>query len=187
MNIMKKIKILSIIFLVLIFTTLKAENVQLLLNKDYVWVLSKYIRNAKKEIIISSFLWCCRPNQSSSFPCKILDEIVDAVKRGVNVTIIFEKDYRGENDCNNLTMYVFKYKLGKKYSNFSIYFDSPIVRSHEKIVLIDGEYCFIGSHNLTQSALKYNNEVSVLIKSKEIYYKLKKYLMNIKNHGEKIF
>ncbi len=184
----KKHKYLFVLIFILLFNfSLKAENVKLLINKDYLWNLLKYIENAKQEIIISSFLWCCDPKKRRSFPCELVDKIVDAVKRGVDVTIIFEKSYRDELQCNIITPLWFKYEVGKKYSNFHMYYDSPLIKSHQKVVLIDGKYCFIGSHNLTQSALKYNNEVSVLIESKEIYKRLKKFLMSVEKHGEKIY
>ena len=183
---MKKIKIL---FLVIFFfiTTAHAQKIKLLINKDYLFYLTKYINNAKNEIIISSFMWCCDPRKYSSFPCKLLYKVVDAVKRGVNVLIVLEKDYKGNNSCNEITAEYFKYLLGSNKKNLKIYYDSPLVRSHQKIILIDGKYCFIGSHNLTQSALKYNNEVSVFIESKEIYNKLKKFIINIEKYGKKIY
>ena len=43
--------------------------------------------------------------------------------------------------------------------------DGPDRTTHAKMVIIDRRYLFIGSHNLTQSALKYNHEVSVRIDS----------------------
>lgn len=182
---MRKLKYL--IFFTFIFSILNAQNIKLLINKDYLWYVTKYLNNAKHEIIISSFMWCCDPRKYSSFPCKLLNKVVDAVKRGVNVTIVLEKDYRGDNRCNEITAEYFKYLLGKKRNNFKIYYDSPLVRSHQKVILIDGKYCFIGSHNLTQSALKYNNEVSIFIESKEIYEKLKKFIFSVESHGEKIY
>ena len=182
---MKKIKLtlIFIIFPAILFS----QNIKLLINKDYLWYLTKYLNNAKHEIIISSFMWCCDPRKYSSFPCKLIDKIVDAVKRGVNVTIVLEKDYRSDNHCNTVTAEYFKYLLGRGRKNFKIFFDSPLVRSHQKIVLIDGKYCFIGSHNLTQSALKYNNEVSVFIESREIYDKLKRFILSVEKHGEEIY
>jgi len=181
-----KIVFIFLFFVLSVSTVCSTQKVTLLINKDYLWVLSKYIRNAKKEILISSFMWCCNPIKYGSYPCKLIDEIVDAVKRGVKVTIVFEKDYRGDYSCNKVTSLIFKDKLDKRYKNFSMYYDSPLIRSHQKVILIDGRYCFIGSHNLTQSALKYNNEVSVLIDSPEIYFKLKKFFFKIEEHGEKI-
>ena len=182
---MKKIKFT--IFLLLFCSFLNAENFKILINKDYLWYVSKYLNNAKHEIIISAFMWCCDPKKYSSFPCKLLNKVVDSVKRGVNVTIVFEKDYRGDNSCNIITAEYFKYLLGKNRKNFRIYFDSPLIRSHQKLILIDGRYCFIGSHNLTQSALKYNNEVSVFIDSPVVYEKLKKFINIVEKHGEKIY
>jgi phosphatidylserine/phosphatidylglycerophosphate/cardiolipin synthase-like enzyme len=37
--------------------------------------------------------------------------------------------------------------------------------THTKLVVIDRRYLLIGSHNLTQSALKFNHEASVRIDS----------------------
>jgi phosphatidylserine/phosphatidylglycerophosphate/cardiolipin synthase-like enzyme len=42
--------------------------------------------------------------------------------------------------------------------------------------VIDKRYIFLGSHNLTQGALKYNNELSVLIDSPEMAAEVRAYL-----------
>ena len=52
-----------------------------------------------------------------------------------------------------------------KKAGVEIRFDAPKKTTHVKIAVIDRRYCFIGSHNLTASALKYNNELSVLVDS----------------------
>ncbi|WP_243688574.1 phospholipase D-like domain-containing protein [Geotalea toluenoxydans] len=41
---------------------------------------------------------------------------------------------------------------------------------------MDSRYVFIGSHNLTQSALQHNNELSVMIDSPEMAAEIKAYL-----------
>jgi len=43
-------------------------------------------------------------------------------------------------------------------------------------MVIDRRYIYIGSHNLTQSALKYNKELSVLIDSPELAGEMTAYL-----------
>ena len=48
-----------------------------------------------------------------------------------------------------------------------------------KTAVIDSRYVYIGSHNLTQSALQRNNELSVLIDSPEIAAEVKAYLDRI--------
>ena len=58
----------------------------------------------------------------------------------------------------------------------NVYFADPGVTTHNKIVVIDKRYIFLGSHNLTQGALKYNNELSVLIDSPEMAAEVRTYL-----------
>ena len=48
-------------------------------------------------------------------------------------------------------------------NKISVYFDSRKTTTHTKIVVIDKRFCFIGSHNMTHSALAYNHEFSLLI------------------------
>ena len=57
-----------------------------------------------------------------------------------------------------------------------VVFDSPTVTSHNKTVVIDNRYVFIGSHNLTQGALRHNNELSVMIVSPELAAEVKSFL-----------
>jgi phosphatidylserine/phosphatidylglycerophosphate/cardiolipin synthase-like enzyme len=55
-------------------------------------------------------------------------------------------------------------------------FDSPTVVTHAKVVVVDGRYVYLGSHNLTQSALRHNNELSVRIDSPELAAEVAAYL-----------
>ncbi len=176
---MKKKIVLFLILFLFFNSIIFSKNIELLLNKEYTYKILKYLKRAKHEVIISSFMWCCSPEKYGSFPCKILDEVIHLVKRGVKVEIILETDINSDNRCNKVIPLIFKHTLLKHYKNLKIFFDDPLKRSHQKIVLIDGYIVFLGSHNITQSALKYNNEVSVLIKSKDIYKKLKNYLENL--------
>ncbi len=185
---MKSYLALILILFSITFTTSSfARKTELLLNKEYVKKLYPYLKRAKKEVIISAYMWCCNPAKYYSLPCKLLDTVFSLVKRGVNVTVILDKDIRSDSQCNMITSEIIKHTLYKKYKNLKVYFDSPIVRSHQKIVLIDGKYSFIGSHNITQSALKYNNEVSVFIKSEKSYNKLKHYLDNVISDSKRIY
>jgi phosphatidylserine/phosphatidylglycerophosphate/cardiolipin synthase-like enzyme len=57
-----------------------------------------------------------------------------------------------------------------------VVFDSPGTTTHTKVAVIDGRYIFLGSHNLTNSALKYNHELSVFIDSPELAGKTLRYI-----------
>ena len=61
----------------------------------------------------------------------------------------------------------------------TVYLDAPETTTHTKLAVIDGRYTFIGSHNLTQSALKYNNEISVEVESREVAAEALDYLKSL--------
>ena len=61
----------------------------------------------------------------------------------------------------------------------AVYCDDPGITAHTKRSVIDKRFTFIGSPNLTQSALQYNNESSVLIDSMEIVEKIICYINNL--------
>jgi phosphatidylserine/phosphatidylglycerophosphate/cardiolipin synthase-like enzyme len=60
-----------------------------------------------------------------------------------------------------------------------VYFDSPEKTTHTKLIVIDQRLVLLGSHNLTQSALKYNNEISVLINRPELAREARTYMLTI--------
>jgi len=63
--------------------------------------------------------------------------------------------------------------------------DSPSKTSHTKVLIIDDQFALLGSINWTYSALSENNEVSVLIRSKEIAKELTGYFNNVKSTSSK--
>jgi len=139
-------------------------RVTLLKNRDYFPVLVKTIDNARKEIVLSFFLFKTN-GYHNNYPDIILAHLVRAAGRGVNVKVILEtsRDLSQNLDSNNR-------KTGNrlKKGGIAVYFDHPTTKTHTKVVVIDRRYTFLGSHNLTNSALKYNNELSILIDSPEM-------------------
>ena len=99
-----------------------------------------------------------------------------AKKRGVDVKVLLEKsDY---NDRLNRYNTQTKNKLRRK--KIKVRFDSASKQTHSKLIIVDGTWTFLGSHNLSYSALKRNNEFSVLIKSKAIAKRATKFLDGVK-------
>ena len=58
-------------------------------------------------------------------------------------------------------------------------FDSPKTTTHTKLVVIDRRYSMVGSHNFTHAALKYNNELSLLIDDRDLAQQLTDYMAGI--------
>jgi phosphatidylserine/phosphatidylglycerophosphate/cardiolipin synthase-like enzyme len=156
-------------------TDLKGCPVTLLKNREYFHALSERIRDARTQIVMAFFLFKTN-GHPKSYPEIILRELGHAARRGVRVLIVLEQDERADatvsRDNRNASERL-------KAAGVEIYFDSPKKTTHTKLAVIDGRYTFIGSHNLTQSALKHNNELSVLIDSPAVAEKTLNYIKGL--------
>ncbi len=152
-----------------------AVKVNLLKNREYADALLKGIRNSRKSVILSCYLF--KISQSTpNLPGRIAEELINAGNRGIDVTVIFEISDDATDPLNSENRETASF-LSR--NGIRVFFDSPRTKSHLKAVVIDDRYVFVGSHNLTQSALKYNNEVSVLVESPEIASEMKSYLKRL--------
>jgi phosphatidylserine/phosphatidylglycerophosphate/cardiolipin synthase-like enzyme len=144
----------------------------LLRNQEYAEALLKRIGSARESIICSFYLFKITETRNNQ-PRRIAEELVRARKRGVAVTVILEKGKSAQDKlyAENRNTAALLTRDG-----VNVYFAAPGVTTHNKIVVIDKRYIFLGSHNLTQGALKYNNELSVLIDSPEMAVEVRAYL-----------
>ncbi len=147
-------------------------RVTLLKKQEYLDALLKSIRGARKNILFTYYLFKTTPS-SRNQPDRIAEELVKAGKRGVDVTVILEISDDPDDPLNGENRQTASF-LSRK--GIRVLFDSPRTKTHLKVALIDDRYVFLGSHNLTQSALQYNNEVSVLVDSPEMASEMKSYL-----------
>jgi len=136
--------------------------VTLLANREYYRALQRAIDGAREEIIMSFFLYKTT-GHSGSYPDIILEKLIAARQRGVRVEVILEQGRRGHQEGTDRENLETAEKLKK--AGIKVVMDSPNRTTHAKLVVTDRRYTFLGSHNLTASALKYNNELSVLIES----------------------
>jgi phosphatidylserine/phosphatidylglycerophosphate/cardiolipin synthase-like enzyme len=149
-----------------------ASGGTLLRNQEYCDVLLEGIREARSSIVMSYYLFKIGTG-GKNLPRRIADELTKAVRRGVSVTVILEqaRDKQAELNRDNLHTAAILDQGGVK-----VLFDSPRVITHTKVTVIDDRYLFIGSHNLTQSALSSNNELSIRIDSPELAKEVKSFL-----------
>lgn len=147
-------------------------KVTMLQDDRYVEALISGIRNARKEITGCFFIFKVS-EKSDGLPRKIVNELIAAKGRGVRITIELEQDARGRG-----TVYEQNRRAAALLSEagIKVRFDAPKTTTHVKTVVIDGRYVYMGSHNLTQSALKYNHELSVMIDSPELAAEVSAYL-----------
>jgi phosphatidylserine/phosphatidylglycerophosphate/cardiolipin synthase-like enzyme len=147
----------------------------LLTNEDYFPALLKAIDEAQSEIFMSIFSFKAGVHKNS-YPDIILAHLARAVKRGIKVIVILENtggyDYKLDAE-NQQTKQLLEEKSVK------VYFDLPRQTTHTKLIVIDERLVFLGSHNLTQAALKYNNEISILLDRPDLAKRARNYMLKI--------
>ena len=139
-------------------------QVTLLRNSDYAPALTAGIREARKSIVVTMFLFKMT-DSPANLPRKVADELVRASSRGVEVTVLLEQNDRSDDSLNGDNRATAQFL---KRGGVKVFFDTPRVTTHVKAVVIDGRWVYLGSHNLTQSALRHNNELSLRIDSREL-------------------
>jgi phosphatidylserine/phosphatidylglycerophosphate/cardiolipin synthase-like enzyme len=148
-------------------------TIQLLADSDYYPTLTTLIQGAVQSIDLAMFLFKAAGNNR---PAMIAEELIKARKRGVRVRVILENSGYDQklNQANNSVAE----KLKK--NQVTVEFDSPKRTAHAKIVVIDRRYCLVGSHNLTESALRHNHEFSLLIDSRPLARELLDYMEGLR-------
>ena len=147
----------------------------LLTNEDYLPALIKAIDEAQSEIFMSIFSFKAGVHKSS-YPDRILGHLVKAVKRGVDVKVILETTGRLHDELNTQNRQTGNLLEEK---GVKVYFDSPRTTTHTKLIVIDERVVILGSHNLTQSALKYNNEISIMLSRPDLAKRARNYMLTI--------
>ncbi len=149
-------------------------DIVVLQDRKYLNELLTHIKTAQHSIYITMFLFKTTASPGNKAD-KILKELIKARKKGVEVVVILEKsNYDQSLNKENK-------KVGRKLrdNNIRVYYDSPHTTTHAKFVVIDGRYTFIGSHNLTHSALALNHEVSLLIDNRDLAAQLTDYMSKL--------
>jgi phosphatidylserine/phosphatidylglycerophosphate/cardiolipin synthase-like enzyme len=121
---------------------------EILIGREYPETLTRYVKNAKQSIKILIYDWRFYPNEVGASIQKFNYEILQARKRGVEVSAIVNSDY----PC--LFFQNEKIKVRRINSKKTM---------HIKLIIIDQKYLFLGSHNLTKNAFELNHEMSLLI------------------------
>lgn len=160
-------------FEVEVFGRGNVEDVQLLSCSQYYTELRNAINNSEKSIQVAMYL-VTLTDRTDTPVRQLLEDVVRAHKRGVEVTFVLESSDSEElNKFNNRAA---EY-LTSEGITVRIYPVYPIM--HIKLVIIDDAISIMGSHNWTEMALRSNNESSALIKSPVIARKYQSYYRSL--------
>jgi phosphatidylserine/phosphatidylglycerophosphate/cardiolipin synthase-like enzyme len=160
---------------------LPAEDVKVVLDREYFEITRGLLRNAKKSIQMMMFeasFYTKHPKSPSNI---LIGELISARKRGITVEVILETSDRGERvtERNRLT--------GKMLSRegVEVIYDPLFVTTHAKLIIIDGRISLLGSTNWTYHSLTSNHEVGVLIESDGVARILQYYFDRVKTSGHR--
>ncbi|RTZ94041.1 MAG: phospholipase [Deltaproteobacteria bacterium] len=139
-------------------------NIHLLTGSEYFYALRDAIDGAKHSIFLAIYLFKT-DNHPTNRATGILNALLKAAKRGVETTVIMERSDDPESFIN-----VENEKTGRRLlrAGARVYWDRPDRKLHIKAVVIDHHLIFLGSHNLTHSAMKYNQEMSLMLNDDRI-------------------
>jgi competence ComEA-like helix-hairpin-helix protein len=149
-------------------------DVVVLANADYFPALLSKIQEAKADIGLTMFVFKTTKSPKNR-PSMVVAELISAARRGVRVQVFLEKS--GYDEKLNVTNRQTADKLRKH--GVKVTFDAPNITTHTKLVVIDQRFSFVGSHNFTHAALRYNNELSLLIDDQALAHRLTDYMNGI--------
>ncbi len=158
-----------------------AEDIQLITDTQYFQAAQKMIREAKQSIFVMMFEMGYYDNHPTTPSNFLIKGLIEAKKRGVKVEVILEVR-EGEDRTTKRNR-----RTGSVLSEggVEVVYDPLSKTTHSKLVIVDGQSTLVGSTNWTYNALTDNNEVNVLIRSKEVAKEMIDYFNRVKSTGSK--
>jgi phosphatidylserine/phosphatidylglycerophosphate/cardiolipin synthase-like enzyme len=149
-------------------------QVTLLANEEYFDTLISQLTQAKQKVVVSMFLFAPGDHEQNRAN-QVREALIKAAKRGVRVQVFL--DISDDMDFSTEANRGVAKDLRRR--GITVRFDSPGRTTHTKLVVIDQRRLLLGSHNFTHSALRHNNEASVLIESPTLARQALAYLQRI--------
>lgn len=173
------------------FEILPAADVLPIAKENYFPAVDRVIRNAEKSVdmvMLEARFYRMRPGHAIARPATqeapsltnvLFDDLARAVERGVKVRMILDGGrvwHKGEPpDNRNLD-----WGLRARNKGCKVFWDSPDITTHAKLLIIDGRWVVVGSTNWSLFAVEaQNNEVSVLIDSPAVAQAMERFFQAV--------
>ncbi len=153
-------------------------------NREYFPAAQKAISKAKKSILLVMYLISFNKENKNSKVSQLMDELVKAKLRGVEVKAILDYQRTGSTfAAGEVNFEAFDFF---KDNGIEAYFDSVGAYTHTKAMVIDERIIISGSHNWSDAAFVRNNETSFLIDSPKLAKRLLDEFSRIKLSGQEL-
>lgn len=149
-----------------------------LFGKAYYETLHKYLIQSQKSIYVAMYFIIINPADKADPVNQLVNDLVAAKNRQVNVKVILEDSKLKENRLAYEKL---------RASNVTVYFDTSEHLLHIKEVVIDDRYIFAGSANWSRAAIEDNYEATYFEDSRSDAFASKKYIDSIPIQKKDIF
>jgi cardiolipin synthase len=172
----KKYKLILLILLALVLMPARAfcyqGEVEDVSGGKYYPAVKKVLDNSAKSIFMVMYIVNLDARNTKSLVYKLCRSLVSAQERGVKVRVILDQNIDFKRGRGNGKWQIagknenaFRFFKG---NNINVFYDDVTIYAHNKAIVVDNEILILGSTNWSDSALRRNNETSVLIRSKEL-------------------
>lgn len=146
-------------------------DVQDISGSKYFPAVEDAIAKAEESIHATMFLMEIPQRKASSKVQRLVDALINAQKRGVDVQVILDQNVdfvhqRHESDWFGKVRSFRAYKQLRE-AGVDVHYDQISTYTHAKAIVIDKRIVILGSTNWTQTSLVRSIETNVLIKSEE--------------------
>jgi len=142
-------------------------------DRGYFPALHEALMGAQKSIHIASFELKYYKNFPRSSMNIIVEDLIAAHRRGVDVRIVVDEYSRENNAYEKL-----------KEAGIDVRFDGNESTTHAKLIIVDGKIVFVGSSNLSYYGLEKNREADVMIEDEKTVEYYERYFKEIFEGGK---
>lgn len=151
---------------------------EVLFGQAYYQALHKYLAQSKDSITVAMYFIIINPEEKTDPVNELVNDLITAKKRGVNVRVILEDSKLKENRLAYEKL---------RANNVVVYFDTAQHLLHTKEVIIDDRYLFVGSANWSRAAIEDNYEATYFEDSAKDALLSKQYIDSIPLQKKDIF
>lgn len=158
------------------------EMTPTLLTTDYLCVTLEEIRKARQKIYLFVYLANIPPGKKVNYCRKIIDTLRQKKNEGLDVKIIIN----GVLKSGTLKLYNRRFvsQLQKAGIPYLVYRGGKTV--HSKAIIIDTTTTIMGSHNLTETAVRNNIDTSVIIRDRMFTFQIESLFFSLWERSQKV-
>ena len=149
-------------------------GVELVEDREYFSVAKELLRNARDEVLILMYSMEYFPKYREDSSTQLVEELMHAAERGVNVMVLLEK---GSDELARRNWFACT-KLRERGVDARLYERGNGVL-HAKAMIVDEKYVLLGSSNWRHYSLDLNRELNLLLESRDLAKEAKGYFFRV--------